>query len=137
MSLSDAGRRTLSAWDTRRHYVGFGRVVQYGGFARGLQRGPVEEVPLTQFTRGYPLWVRSEESACFDGEEIARRARSRVGEDRYNLLTNNCEHFCQWCVRAEHRSDQVDRWLSHLRRALRMPIRLIAKLLTIPEAHEA
>ena len=32
----------------------------------------------------------------------------RLGEDCYSVLTNNCEHFCEWCVRGEHRSYQVD-----------------------------
>jgi hypothetical protein len=35
-------------------------------------------------------------------------------------LTNNCEHFCEWCLRAEHRSYQVDEWLSRPQRALQM-----------------
>jgi hypothetical protein len=43
---------------------------------------------------------------------IVRRTRSLVGEDCYDLLTNNCEHFCDWWLRAEHRSHQVDEWLS-------------------------
>jgi hypothetical protein len=29
------------------------------------------------------------------------RARSRLGESRYRLLTNNCEHFCSWALRDE------------------------------------
>jgi hypothetical protein len=113
-------------------YAGPGRVLQYGGFARGLRRGPVEEVPLAQFTDGYPLWVRRETSPRFDGDEVIRRARSRVGEDRYHLLTNNCEHFCEWCLHGEHRSYQVDEWLSRPRRMLRKTIDLVAKLLTPP-----
>jgi hypothetical protein len=109
-------------------YVGRGNVVQYGGLARGLRRRPVEEIPLAQFTRGYPLWVRCGPSLCFDGDEIVRRARSRVGEDRYDLLTNNCEHFCQWCLRAEHRSYQVEEWLSRPWRALRKTLAFAAEL---------
>jgi hypothetical protein len=89
-------------------YVGLGRVVQYGGLSRGLARGPVEEVSLSQFARGRPIRLRLEESRWSNGDEVARRARSRLGENRYNLLTNNCEHFCEWCVRGEHRSYQVD-----------------------------
>jgi hypothetical protein len=103
-------------------YVGGGNVVQYGGLVRGLRRGPVEEVGLEQFTNGRPLWVRYENSPCFDPDEVIRRARSRVGEDRYDLLTNNCEHFCQWCLRAEHRSYQVEEWLSRPWRALRKQV---------------
>ena len=100
-------------------HVGQGRVVQYRGLARGLRMGPVEEVSLAQFAHGYALRVRAEASPCFDGAEVVRRARCRIGENRYHLLTNNCEHFCEWCLRAEPRSYQVDEWFSRPRRALR------------------
>ena len=89
-------------------YVGSGRVVQYGGFAHGLGRGPVEEVPLLRFSHGHRIWVRISESGWKDRPEVASRARSRLGEDRYHILTNNCEHFCEWCVRGQHRSYQVE-----------------------------
>jgi hypothetical protein len=39
---------------------------------------------------------------------IVARARSRIVENRYCLVTNNCEHFCAWCIRGESRSMQVD-----------------------------
>jgi hypothetical protein len=99
-------------------YVGRDAVVQYGGLARGLRRAPVEEVPLAEFALGYPVWIRSAQAARFDGDTVASRARSRVGEDRYSLLRNNCEHFCEWCVRGEPRSYQVNEWLSRPWRAL-------------------
>jgi hypothetical protein len=89
-------------------YVGGGRVVQYGGLSWGLRGGPVEEVPLSQFSQRRPVWVRVVGSHFYDQQEVARRARLRLGEDRYSLLTNNCEHFCEWCVRGQPRSDQVD-----------------------------
>lgn len=89
-------------------YVGGGRVVQYGGLSWGLRRGAVEEVTLAQFSHGRPLWVRVVGSSRFEQQEVVRRARLRIGEDCYCLLTNNCEHFCEWCVRGEHRSYQID-----------------------------
>lgn len=101
-------------------YVGQGKVVQYGGLVRGLHRGPVEEVGLEQFACGRPMWMRYDRESNFDADEIVRRARSRVGENRYHLLTNNCEHFCEWCVHAEHRSYQVDGWLGRRNRALQI-----------------
>jgi len=70
-------------------YVGHGRVVQYAGLAHGLRTGPVEEVVLSQFSHGNPIWVRVRDLGWFDGDEVVHRARSRVGEDRYHLLTNN------------------------------------------------
>ena len=89
-------------------YVGQGRVVQYGGLCAGLRRGPVEEVILSRFSQGRPVYVRLEDSRRFDQDEVVHRAGSRLGENRYKLLTNNCEHFCEWCVHGVHRSYQVD-----------------------------
>ncbi len=99
-------------------YVGSGKVVQYGGLVRGLRSAPIEEVSLEHFAASHAVWLRRSPSSSFDGDEIVRRARARVGEDRYHVLTNNCEHFCEWCVRAEHRSDQVDQWVSFASRAI-------------------
>jgi hypothetical protein len=99
-------------------YVGHGRVVHYSGLAHGLRRAPVEEVSLSRFTRVHPVWVRSSGPLKFDCLEIIRHARSRVGEDSYRLLSNNCEHFCEWCLRGENRSYQVEAWLAHPARTL-------------------
>ena len=96
-------------------YVGDGKVVHYAGLACGLHRGPVEEVPLDRFAHGRPVWVKSHAASNFECQDVIERARSRVGENCYQLLTNNCEHFCEWCLRGEHRSYQVDALLSRLR----------------------
>jgi hypothetical protein len=108
-------------------YVGNGQVVHYTGLAYGLRRGPVEEVSLSRFTRDHPVWVISDAPSTFDGLEIIRRARSRVGEDRYRLLSNNCEHFCEWCLRGENRSYQVEAWLAHPGRTLLGMFRAVAQ----------
>jgi Lecithin retinol acyltransferase len=97
-------------------YVGARKVVHYSGLGHGLRAGPVEEVSLTRFAGGQRVWVRSEPSQAFDVAEVIGRARSRVGEDRYRLLTNNCEHLCEWCLRGKARSFQVEAWLALPRR---------------------
>ncbi len=97
-------------------YVGRGNVVHYYSAVRGFSRGPVEEVSLARFALGRAIWVRIHAAPRFDGAEVARRARSRVGEYRYRLLSNNCEHFCEWCLQEEQRSYQVERLLSLPRR---------------------
>jgi thiol-disulfide isomerase/thioredoxin len=79
-------------------YVGGGRVIHYSGLAYGLRRGPVEDVSLEHFARGRGIRVRRE-PARFDRREAVARARSRLGESRYRLLTNNCKHFCAWVLR--------------------------------------
>jgi Lecithin retinol acyltransferase len=100
-------------------YVGEGSVVHYGTLARGLRRRPVEEVSLAQFAHGHPVWRRGSERDNFDREEVIRRARSRLGEDHYRLFTNNCEHFCEWCLHDRHRSYQVEQLLARPDRMLR------------------
>ena len=109
-------------------YVGAGRVVHYSGLAYGLRRGPVEEISLTRFTDGHSIRVKAGAAPShFDRCEVVRRARSRVGENSDRLFSNNCEHFCEWCVNGEHRSYQVEALLRHPARALRALIRFVTK----------
>jgi hypothetical protein len=61
---------------------------------------------------------------------VMRRARSRLGENRYGLLRNNCEHFCEWCVQGVPRSLQVERALK-FPRAIRGTLRATLALLHI------
>lgn len=101
-------------------YVGGGKVMHCGAVSRMLPRGPVEEVSLWEFSRGRPVSVRGGEPVRFTAHEVIARARSRIGENRYRLFTNNCEHFCEWCLRGRCRSYQVERligWI-HPRGAL-------------------
>ena len=110
-------------------YVGDGNVVHYAGLCYGLHGGPVEEVALACFARGRPVWIQSDVAPTFDPQETVRRARSRLGEDRYRLLTNNCEHFCEWCLHGTPRSHQVEALLKHPSRAVHAMIELIAQWL--------
>jgi hypothetical protein len=106
-------------------YVGDGKVVHYAGLCYGIHRGPVEEVTLARFASGRPVWIRSSGMPNFGAKETVRRARSRLGEDRYRLLTNNCEHFCEWCLRGTPRSHQVEALLRQPGRALRAMLGLL------------
>jgi hypothetical protein len=99
-------------------YVGDGKVVHYRGLTRSFHAGPVEEVSLAEFGRGRPIRVRAQGGARFDSEVVIARARSRLGENCYRILSNNCEHFCEWCVNGRHRSLQIEQWRTRPRRAL-------------------
>lgn len=46
-------------------------------------------------------------STCFIPDVVVRRAESRLGERKYNLLFNNCEHFATWCKTGVNDSQQV------------------------------
>ena len=100
-------------------YVGGGKIVHYAGYAGSAHRGPVAEVTLEQFAAGHAIAVLPHPLPKFAGAEAVRRARSRLGENSYRLLTNNCEHFCAWCLFGESRSEQVHACLTHPRAALR------------------
>jgi hypothetical protein len=101
-------------------YVGSGVVVHYSAFAHNWRRGPVEENSLARFAHGYPVLVRPARTNRLHATEIVRRARSRVGENRYSFFCNNCEHLSEWCVNGEHRSPQVELLLARLQRVLRV-----------------
>jgi Lecithin retinol acyltransferase len=91
-------------------YAGNGRVLHYRGMSRLLQRGPVEEISLAEFALGHGITVVSTPAARFDGIAAVERARSRLGEDRWRLWSNNCEHFVTWCLDGTPRSTQVEAW---------------------------
>ena len=88
-------------------YVGSGRVIHYAGLTNRQWRGPVEEVPIADFANGHPVCIRHDQR-LFTCAEVVTRARSRLGERRYRILTNNCEHFCAWVLREDLRSAQVE-----------------------------
>lgn len=47
--------------------------------------------------------------ATFAPDEIIQRAVSRLGENEYCVVTNNCEHFVNWCRSDRAASRQVER----------------------------
>jgi len=89
-------------------YVGHGRIIHYPGLIGGFQRRAVEEVSVTEFARGRPVAVRTDSNPRFDREDVVLRARSRLGENRYHIIRNNCEHFCEWCLSGVSRSRQLE-----------------------------
>lgn len=36
--------------------------------------------------------------SSLDAASVVRRAESRLGDEGYHLIFNNCEHFARWCV---------------------------------------
>jgi Lecithin retinol acyltransferase len=112
---------TSPRWGYVHHglYAGAGRVIHYGGFDRAFRRGPIEEVCIESFAGGHGLQVKAWAAPKFAGETAIARARARLGEDRYSLFSNNCEHFAHWCISGVSRSEQVESWTVWPRAALR------------------
>lgn len=68
----------------------------------------VEKTSLKTFTRGNKIYVREyPEGFCFIDDVVVSRAENRIGENKYNLLFNNCEHFATWCKTGTADSKQV------------------------------
>lgn len=89
-------------------YLGAGRVAHYAGWVDGLRAGPLVETSLAEFQGGRRLHRREHRRRRFSREESVARARSRLGEDRYNVHANNCEHFCYWAIEGDHHSRQME-----------------------------
>ena len=93
-------------------YAGNGRVVHYAGLSRTIRGGPVEMVTLSVFAHGKPVHVACRSAQALAGQDILERARSRLGENNYHLIKNNCEHLAAWARYGESRSAQVEQWLA-------------------------
>lgn len=70
-------------------YDGKGKVYEYN-------EGKVIHRSLESFASGDLLYLICD-SAKFTPDEIIRRAKSRLGEENYHLLWNNCVNFATWC----------------------------------------
>ncbi|NEQ45342.1 MAG: hypothetical protein F6K00_18120 [Leptolyngbya sp. SIOISBB] len=66
----------------------------------------VTSTPRELFARGGRIFVKSR-SLAFLPPIVVQRAKSRLGEQRYDLLTNNCEHFANWCKTGRSDSEQL------------------------------
>lgn len=58
--------------------------------------------------------IREADYHLYSPEETVARAKSRLGEEKYSLPVNNCEHFAIWCKTGIHESHQVNMWISRL-----------------------
>lgn len=72
-------------------YMGGNLVLHY-------HMGRVKVSVPEEFTEGARIHKKPEEEspAAYSGEEIIKRGLSRYGENQYNMVFNNCEHFARW-----------------------------------------
>jgi len=92
-------------------YAGKGRVIHYSGVNSNFgQDVGVRETSLKHFAGGGKCSVvKFVGSQPFSGKETVNRARSRLGEKKYDLIFNNCEHFAFWCKTGRSKSIQVEK----------------------------
>ncbi len=79
-----------------------------GTVAHYLEGREILKSPFEDFSRGLQCTTIQHEKSL-DKKTTLNRAQSRIGEQNYNLLFNNCEHFANWCKIGHHRSNQLER----------------------------
>ncbi len=83
-----------------------------GTVAHYLEGRQILRSPKEEFGRGLAITTVDYPPGSSSPPGVTvRRAMGRLGEQHYNLLFNNCEHFAHWCKTGRHRSNQVEDWL--------------------------
>ncbi len=83
-------------------------VAHYAGWVEGFKGGPLEMTDLASFAQNKTLHVRPYPERSYSREETVHRVLNRIGEEDYDVHTNNCEHLCHWAIMGESRSKQVE-----------------------------
>lgn len=98
-----------------RPFVGLNGVYEHHGIDCGdgtvihYQKTDVATIRRTSmatFAAGNPVFLKRQ-PVSYIPDLVLERAESRLGEQRYNLLTNNCEHFANWCKTGGNESEQL------------------------------
>ena len=78
-------------------YVGGGRVIHYSSIPDGELH--IQFATLEEFSEGKDICRLGEDKSPlkYSREEAVWRARERLGEKKYDLISNNCECFVRWC----------------------------------------
>lgn len=84
-------------------------VIHYNGDKKSKANATVRWDTLNDFADGDSIFIahEMEEKATNTPEQRLRLAESRVGEKKYSLFLNNCEHFVNWCLSRKQESTQV------------------------------
>jgi hypothetical protein len=95
-------------------YAGKGRVIHYSGLAHFVKKRPIEITSLEKFSHGKVIRVRYYDQPKFSGRHVVRRMRTRMHENSYHLIINNCEHLCSWAITGVESSPQVVKMMNRL-----------------------
>ncbi|WP_333669889.1 lecithin retinol acyltransferase family protein, partial [Acinetobacter guillouiae] len=63
---------------------------------------------------GKVIRVRYYDQPKFSGRHVVRRMRTRMNENSYHLIINNCEHLCSWAITGVESSPQVVKMMNRL-----------------------
>ena len=70
----------------------------------------IERTSKAYFTDGKKVYVKRY-PLHYIADTVIQRAVSRLGERKYNIIFNNCEHFATWCITGVSYSQQVKNFI--------------------------
>ncbi|MGB3299693.1 MAG: lecithin retinol acyltransferase family protein [Phormidesmis sp.] len=82
---------------------GDGTLIHY----RKTGEAQIARTSSESFARGGAIYTKPV-STAFIPDVVINRAESRLGEQRYDLFFNNCEHFADWCKTGRGECSQLD-----------------------------
>jgi hypothetical protein len=83
-------------------YCGNDEVIHY---VNGIE---IRKTPLSKFAETQRIYIKSYHRS-FSQSRVVKRAERRLGERKYNLAFNNCEHFATWCKTGKSRCEQGEK----------------------------
>lgn len=95
-------------------YAGKGRVIHYSGLAHFFKKKPIEITSLEKFANQRAITIRSYHQPKYKGRIVVKRMRTRMHENNYHLIMNNCEHLCSWAITGIESSPQVVKMMNRL-----------------------
>ncbi|NEQ71745.1 MAG: NC domain-containing protein [Okeania sp. SIO2C9] len=84
---------------------GDGTVIHY---RKGTET--IERTSKEYFTDRRKVYVKRY-PVRYIADTVIQRAESRLGERKYNIVFNNCEHFATWCITGVSHSQQVKNFI--------------------------
>lgn len=90
-------------------YVGDNKVIHYVSTTGKIEDSKIQETDMSPYFKDGNYFILDlKNSEKFTAEEAVKRAKSRLGENSYDLLQNNCEHFVLWSKTGDSKSYQID-----------------------------
>ena len=78
-------------------------------FSPGFFTSPVAALSFVVLPLARMLYKKlMDDYHLYSKDETVERAKSKLGEERYNLMVNNCEHFAIWCKTNVAESYQIE-----------------------------
>lgn len=92
--------------------IGKGKVIHFTGEPGRKENASVQETTMDKFLNGGELEI-VKYAKCISESETNELARQHLGQTKYNLVFNNCEHFARYCKTKEKKSEQVERAITN------------------------